>query len=314
MIIRLCISAVVVIAAILVPTRCLAGDAPAKLSDEAITAGCKDVQTSLQKLGLQPGQTIDPATIADQMKQLADLSANAAKPTGDPALGARLFRIQLMQLSGQGAQAETDLKEIIAAGGTSSAMTFSYGLLAKSYSDAGRIDDLTKLVADAEKAKLDPQALAQLNGLIKQAAIAPGKPFPEFSFTDLAGTKHALADYHGKVLLLDFWATWCGPCVAELPNVKAAYDAYHSQGFEIVGISLDQDRAKLDKFLADKGLTWTQSFDGKGWQNEVAQQFGINSIPAAFLIDGEGKLIAKGLRGDELKAGVKTAVAALAKH
>lgn len=133
-----------------------------------------------------------------------------------------------------------------------------------------------------------------------EAALAVGKAFPDFAEQDLAGQPLALAAYKGKLVLVDFWATWCGPCVAELPNVIAAYEKYHDKGFEIVGISLDEDRAALDAFLKEHKMPWPQYFDGQGWKNKLGRQYGINSIPATFLLDREGKIIAKNLRGPAL--------------
>lgn len=133
-----------------------------------------------------------------------------------------------------------------------------------------------------------------------QAGLAVGKPFPDFAEKDLAGNPLSVSAYKGKVVLVDFWATWCGPCVGELPNVLAAYKKYHGKGFEIVGISLDQDQAKLTAFLKEQGMTWAQFFDGKGWDNKLAVRYGIESIPATFLLDGEGHIIARNLRGKAL--------------
>ncbi len=285
--------------------------APAKLSEDAITAKLQETQKSLQALHLQQGQSVAPEKVQQQMGELDAMIEQAADPLGEAAIGARLMRSQVFQVTGQGDKCEAELRSVIAGGGAPKGLAGAYYLLAMQYSQAdGKEAEIVKLAEDAEKAKIDPEVLGALQGMAKQAAIAPGKPFPDFSFTDLAGAQHALSEFRGKVLLVDFWATWCGPCVGELPNVKAAYEAYHAKGFEIVGISLDKDRAKLDAFLKDKGIPWTQSFDGKGWENAIAMQFGIHSIPATFLIDSEGKLIAKDVRGEELKAAVKKAVEA----
>lgn len=142
-----------------------------------------------------------------------------------------------------------------------------------------------------------------------QANLAVGKPFPDFTEKDTAGKPLSIAAYKGKVVLIDFWATWCGPCVKELPNVIKAYEKHHADGFEIIGISLDQDRKKLETFVKQQNMTWPQYFDGKGWQNKLAQQYGVNSIPATYLLDREGKIIGKGLRGEKLEAAVAAALA-----
>jgi peroxiredoxin len=136
-----------------------------------------------------------------------------------------------------------------------------------------------------------------------QRSLVVGSAFPEFAEPDLAGKELALTSYRGKVVLVDFWATWCGPCVAELPNVVAAYKKYHDAGFEVVGISLDRagDREKLVQFTKDHGMPWRQIFDGKYWESKLAVKYGIHSIPATYLLDAEGKIAAKNLRGPALE-------------
>ncbi len=154
-----------------------------------------------------------------------------------------------------------------------------------------------------------------LEGLEKQRAskdiqrkLAVGSKFPDFEEQDVTGKPLSIARFKGKVVLVDFWATWCGPCIGELPNVLSAYEKYHGKGFEIVGISLDSDRAKLEKFTTDRKMTWPQYFDGKGWQNKLAGIYGVNSIPATYLLDGEGKIIGKNLRGEALEEAVAKAL------
>jgi len=126
-----------------------------------------------------------------------------------------------------------------------------------------------------------------------QRSLVEGSKFPDFDEKDVTGKPISVANYKGKVVLIDFWATWCGPCVAELPNVLKAYEKHHSKGFEIIGISLDQDQTKLTTFTKQKNMTWQQFFDGKGWGNKLAAKYGVNSIPATYLLDGDGKIIAK---------------------
>ncbi len=132
------------------------------------------------------------------------------------------------------------------------------------------------------------EAKKQAQSVLKRMD-AVGKPV-EIKFTSIDGKEIDLQKMKGKVVLVDFWATWCGPCVAEIPNVKATYEKLSPKGFEIVGISFDQDKSKLESFVKDKGLAWPQYFDGKGWENKFGQEFGIRSIPTMWLVDKQGNL------------------------
>ncbi len=131
--------------------------------------------------------------------------------------------------------------------------------------------------------------------------FALGSPAPDFSGTSLGGEAVSLSDYKGKVVLVDFWATWCGPCVHELPNVVDAYKAYHEKGFEIVAVSLDETREDLEAFLKEHPeMTWVQLFDGKGWESDIAMQYKVEAIPFTLLLDQEGNVVRQDLRGEAL--------------
>jgi len=138
--------------------------------------------------------------------------------------------------------------------------------------------------------------------------LVDGTKLPDFAEKDLQGNPLSLARYKGKLVLVDFWATWCDPCVGELPNIMKAYNKHHADGFEVIGISLDMDEQKLRSFLKTKEIPWAQYFDGKGWQNKLAAKYGIPSVPATFLLDREGKIIGQDLRGEALEQALAKAL------
>ena len=132
-----------------------------------------------------------------------------------------------------------------------------------------------------------------------------GNPALPIDVETTAGDRITLGSYRGKVLLVDFWASWCKPCRQEMPTVKSVYKEFHEKGFEILGISLDQSEASFEGYIEEQGITWPQIFDGKGWKSSVGQKYGINSIPATFLIDRKGTIRYRDLRGDKLREAVR---------
>lgn len=136
--------------------------------------------------------------------------------------------------------------------------------------------------------------------------LKPGLEVKLVKATDLAGKTVSLDQYKGKVVLLDFWATWCGPCREEVPNVVAAYHKFKAKGFEVVSISLDEseDRAKLLEYTRKNNMNWRHVFDGKAWKGDLPEQFKVKAIPFAMLIGRDGKIAAVNVRGEELEPAV----------
>lgn len=158
------------------------------------------------------------------------------------------------------------------------------------------VKQLDPSILDTKYGKLAQEKLKQLRGTMI------GYPALNFAQADPNGKMVNLTDLRGKYVLVDFWASWCGPCRAENPNVVNAFNKYKDKGFTVLGVSFDQNREKwLQAVQADK-LTWTQVSDLKGWGNEAGKLYGISSIPQNLLLDKEGKIIAKNLRGAELEA------------
>lgn len=162
-----------------------------------------------------------------------------------------------------------------------------------------------KSVAEAFAA-LDPTAQQTAEGkriaerlvVLKRSAI--GEQMLDFTQNDTEGKAVRFSDFKGKYVLVDFWASWCGPCRAENPNVLKAYNQYKDKNFTVVGVSLDDKGENWKKAIKDDNMPWTQLSDLKGWENEVSTYYGIRGIPSTLLIDPNGKIIAKDLRGELL--------------
>lgn len=252
------------------PAGAIAGSAPSAAATE-MRAVITKIQAKLKD---------DKKTEADLASEIKELDALAAKyKTSAPEDAAQILMMQ-SSLYAQVLDNETKAKELTEQ-------------IKKDFPDS-KVVARMKRQEEAEKLR---------------AGLTVGAAFPDFNVKDTDGKALTLANYKGKVVLIDFWATWCGPCVQELPNVLKAYEKHHAAGFEIIGISLDNQAEKLEKFVKDKNMPWPQFFDGKGWQNELAEKYGVNSIPATYLLDRDGKIIGKGLRGEKLEEAVAAALA-----
>lgn len=146
-----------------------------------------------------------------------------------------------------------------------------------------------------------PHAKSLIGRVARKRGVMVGSAAPEISLSDTTGKVVALSSLRGKYVLIDFWASWCGPCRNENPNVVRMYNKFKDKGFAIYSVSLDQNHGNWTKAIRNDNLTWTHVSDLKYWQSAAAQQYGVQAIPATFLLDKDGKIIAKDLRGEALE-------------
>jgi thiol-disulfide isomerase/thioredoxin len=153
----------------------------------------------------------------------------------------------------------------------------------------------------------DTNLTEMIEGTVRRLE-AVGKDFP-LQGSLLSGEKIDPEQFKGKVIVLDFWATWCGPCLAELPELKRVYEELHDKGLEVIGVSLDEERAELEAFLEEERLPWPQLYPEKdqpnGWENPLTRKYGISGIPTVFLIGKDGKLVSTSLRGPKLEKKIR---------
>jgi thiol-disulfide isomerase/thioredoxin len=171
------------------------------------------------------------------------------------------------------------------------------------YAPAFSLDQQKELLGLLPEQYLNNERIARLRDHVETVdKTSEGKHFIDVTLNSPEGEPVTLSDIiaQNEYTLIDFWASWCGPCRAEMPNVVAAYQAYKDKGFGIVGISLDNDAEKWKAAITNLNITWPQMSDLKGWENQAAQLYGVNSIPATVLVNREGVIIARNLRGEAI--------------
>lgn len=161
------------------------------------------------------------------------------------------------------------------------------------------LDSLLSEISPAIQSSKDYQKLVERVTTLKSVAI--GMPAVDFALNDTTGNPISISSFQGKILLIDFWASWCGPCRRENPNVVNLYNDFKDKGFEIIGVSFDESRSKWIDAIHQDQLTWPHVSDLKGWSSAAGKLYAVNSIPATVLLDRDGKIIAKNLRGDALR-------------
>jgi peroxiredoxin len=165
--------------------------------------------------------------------------------------------------------------------------------------EVGQLDTIYKSLDSSIQNSYYGTKIKNVLDIAKKTDI--GKAAPEFAQNDVNGKLLSLSSLKGKYVLVDFWASWCGPCRAENPNVVKAFQKYHAKGFDILGVSLDEKKDKWQEAIKKDNLNWNQVSDLQGWKNSVAELYGVQGIPMNFLIDKDGKIVGKGLRGEDLE-------------
>ena len=237
-------------------------------------------------------------------------------PDSEEAVEAHLNLGQIYAQTGQAEKSVSHLGAFLARseGRKPEEIAVAKFFIAKGYLMLDRYDDAEQPLRDVTNGgpgvpdRMRNAAAMDLERIPILRKLAVGNPAIPIEATTSGGKEITLETYRGKVILIDFWASWCSPCRQEMPNVKKVYKEFNGKGFEIIGVSLDESREKFQRYLKEQDIAWPQIFDGKGWNSEVGRSYAVNSIPATFLIDRGGRIRFRNLRGEELYEAVKTLI------
>jgi peroxiredoxin len=231
-------------------------------------------------------------------------AAHAREPIADTV---RLTAAHLQFQMGQTEEALTAMRQIAANPMDKQTGWAAQLSMAQLLMQMGRVDDGEKILNGIVTKNEDPELVEAAKAGLAMMAIRPGQKLAAFTAKDLGGNPQTLDQYAGKVLLVDFWATWCGPCREELPNVKKVYAQYKDQGFAILGISLDRQQSELESYIKEQEIEWPQVFEGG---QALAEQFAVSAIPHMLLMDRQGIIRYIDARGPDLEKAVAELIAA----
>ena len=240
--------------------------------------------------------------LGDYGQALAQLdSALAGTMQPDHRPGAMLVRGAALQQLGRTQDAATQLRTLLSTYSTHQTVPDAKLLLSQMLMEQGSTQEAISLLESLTGPGNPPWAMQAAQSLLPGLRMI-GTPAQDFSTRDTQGQPIALTDFRGKVVLLDFWASWCGPCRMSMPGIVDIYNRYHDQGFDIIGISLDHTRQAMELYVNSAGMRWRQISEFSGWTSQMATLYGVQGIPKTFLIDQQGRIAGIDVKGVQLEA------------
>jgi peroxiredoxin len=253
-----------------------------------------------------PSEAAEPESAKDRTKEIeADRALDALIDSANERIGAaggltddlkRALKRELGEFAAAHPQTEAAVIATINEG-TMAAMLDEYAEAEATFRRAAEMTD-------------DPAAHAEIQMHLSMLQIRPGETLPAFSLKTVDGRTVTTKDFAGQHLLLDFWATWCAPCIEELPNLKRVYETYHPQGLEVLGISLDSDREYFGRFIEEQSMDWVHAYNADQPEDQnLPARYGVMGIPRMILVGPDGRVVHANLRGDALEAVIRDSIA-----